>query len=475
MIKNSKLNSRVLISILSILAILVSLLMLYLLGIKRYSINELPSLLIEFFFSNIRYILVLLLSLIPLLSIIIALYIYKRRGRSLIIYTLVIFGLSFFFGLFRLVVYQKHGIYSGVFIIIASFSLVISLFHLVLKKKPEIHKKTMTILGSLFFTIIVVELFLRILHIGSTYFENRFNYYESVVYQNRIYDYHTYKENSEHHLKTAEFDYIRSTNELGLTGIIPNMEDNDNSKLIIALGNSFTEGDGTHQDSTWLKFLEQELDSDGFENLVFMNAGVCGSDPIYEYKLLNDKLLKYNPDVVIVSYGYEIIDIITRGGPERFITGKPAISEHLWEPVYANSYLFRLIVHRLFGYNDLLMTKKEFQQAEGNAVDILKESLISFKELADKEGFELLIVFFPMKKEINNESFEYNHILYDFALENDINSLDLLQYFLTIGNINSKNSSDYYWKKDGHHNSTGYKKYAEGVYWKLVQDSLIKN
>jgi hypothetical protein len=48
-----------------------------------------------------------------------------------------------------------------------------------------------------------------------------------------------------------------------------------------------------------------------------MAAGVAGSDPFYEYRLLVDKLLACQPDLVMTVVNVsDVIDVIVRGGKD---------------------------------------------------------------------------------------------------------------------------------------------------------------
>jgi lysophospholipase L1-like esterase len=51
-----------------------------------------------------------------------------------------------------------------------------------------------------------------------------------------------------------------------------------------------------------------------------MNAGICGSDPCYDFMQLKDHLLAYQPDMIIqmISTNDASTDLQLRGGLERF-------------------------------------------------------------------------------------------------------------------------------------------------------------
>ena len=74
------------------------------------------------------------------------------------------------------------------------------------------------------------------------------------------------------------------------------------SGLFVALGDSFTEGDGTPADSTWPKLLEKRLNAaHPSANITTLTGGIGGADPPFEYILLKEKLLTYQPDLVVVA------------------------------------------------------------------------------------------------------------------------------------------------------------------------------
>jgi len=207
------------------------------------------------------------------------------------------------------------------------------------------------------------------------------------------------------------------------------------------LGDSFTEGDGAHSDSTWLKFLERNIGKHDSVNYRFMNAGICGSDPVYQYRLLEKRLLPFTPDLIIVCLGYEIDDIIKRGGFERF--EKKGIITDVNELFYATSYIYRLVLHNLFRYNHLLMSKRKYDTEKKNALQIIEQSLLKFKKLSHEVNAQLLLVFYPQKTEVISGKYEHWDDIIVFAEQNDIHFLSLLDYYLNVEKMNISNIHDY--------------------------------
>ncbi len=63
--------------------------------------------------------------------------------------------------------------------------------------------------------------------------------------------------------------------------------------------------------------------------------------------------------------------------------------------------------------------------------------------------------------------YDFASELIDFANNNGISNLNLLDYYINIEGLNKNSVSEYYWKIDGHHNSKGYELFANGVIWEL--------
>ncbi len=416
-----------------------------------------------------------LIILLACIIVICSLIIVKKPIFLIILITSTIF--FFILLLVELLIKSHPGIWTGVWLSLISFCI---LLFLMIQNIQNIKKQALTNIlltcASLVLTITIAGMYLRLTHKYYNYSELRFGYYLSVYNQKIVLKNRFYKPLSKHYLEGKEFKYERNTNSFGLSDEELIIAKKDKDYLIIGLGDSFTEGDGAHSDSTWLKFLERKMPDTDSVDFKWINGGLCGSDPFYSYKLLKDKLLVFNPDLVIINYGNELTDVVIRGGIERFDSGKIAIDNKIWEPLYAVSFVFRLFVHDICGYNDLLLTNQVYEKEKHRAIEQLKISLLDFKELSEEHGFQLLIVFHPMKREIDEKKYDNvnncNYQLIEFAIANDINYVDLLQYYVEVEQISAKNSQNYYWVYDGHHNAAGYEKFANGVHWKLKQMGL---
>jgi hypothetical protein len=305
-------------------------------------------------------------------------------------------------------------------------------------------------------------------------------YYESPYKPERKSWFHVWQQ--DHDLRSDEYCYHRTINSLGLSDMEHPVEKNDHEFRIIGLGDSYTEGDGTDKDSTWLKFLERSLAKYPVNRPVtYINAGACGSDPFFEYILLKEKLLKYKPDLVILTLNAtDISDVTIRGGIERFQPdGSLKYNKPPWfEPVYATSHLSRLIFDNVLKYDELLIKRSKNRYVPEEMVRKIYDCLLLFKELSIEYHFRLLIVFHPLNYEVLCNRLDLAPVMAGISADSTIGLLDMLWYFRTKESIGQTNFSSYFWKFNGHHNAKGYAAFARGIEWKLdelgIVDSLMQ-
>jgi lysophospholipase L1-like esterase len=277
---------------------------------------------------------------------------------------------------------------------------------------------------------------------------------------------------------TPEFIQVHNINSSGCRDGEFSINKEPDEYRIIALGDSYTQGVGAPEDSTYADFLERDL-SPQFpdKKIVVYNAGNSGSDPFFEYMVLRDKLMIYSPDLVIVAINSsDLQDVSIRGGMERF---KPDGTVQYrkgprWEVLYGISYIFRHIIHDFLAYDWNLVKYKDQKVVLAQISLLLKDSVDRFKVLADEKGFDLMIVFNPTDWEVKTRALILDTLYQSVRLNPDIISLNLNDYYINKAGLDSSNVQDYYWQVDLHHNSKGYELFARGVAEKIVATGLIK-
>lgn len=286
--------------------------------------------------------------------------------------------------------------------------------------------------------------------------------YYKYKYDPRNY-YHTWPPNQFHYLKSSEFSYYRVTNSLGFADKEWSKGKSSTMRLI-TLGDSFTEGDGAPADSSFPVHLQQLLnkrtDSAKWE---VMNAGTCGSDPVFDYKKLSGLLLKYKPDVVLqtVSANDFMGDIARRGGFERFVSNttiryKPL---HFWFYPAAISNIVRFAM-RVIEYTRNLPSAG----AKEEDLELVEDQLVSrYIDIARINRFKIIFVIMPGSKEVAAGKYNYNFEKIKARLKGYGQIVDLLPCYQERIQHTNTDVSDYYWKKDTHHNPAGYRMMAECI------------
>ena len=430
---------------------------------KRFSIKIL-------IIKSLQLFLVFILGLTILL-----LLIFSREKYPSVFLSILLSGItiSFIIILYHALWLNTIFVYTGIFAIICFLLLVLLILFVGISNKNRNKNRAILITTYLSFFLIILELYLRLFQINETSFELRNGYFENRYYSLIKGTDFNRPINAVVNFSSDEFNYERSTNSLGLSDREPPNQKNKNDFLIMALGDSFTEGGGAHADSTWMKFLERKISSQDTINYIFINAGMSSSDPIYQYFFFEKYLLHYKPDLVISTYGYDVDEVIVRGGRERFEKATSIDKYILSEKLYSLSFIYRYIIHDILKLNSLFFKPKDFEDRKKTAIMQIKENILYFDSLAKKNDFKLLIIFHPMKEEIIDGHYtDWDNVIL-FVNENNISNLDLLKYFINQEIITEQNYTHYYWKIDGHHNSKGYKAFAEGIYKKLKDDKLL--
>ena len=105
---------------------------------------------------------------------------------------------------------------------------------------------------------------------------------------------------------------------------------------IMVLGDSFTEGSGASNDSSYPRQLADLVRDSLTPSGEVWNCGVGGSDLIFEFTLFRGRLLKYKPSMVIVTVNNtDIPEVMIRGGFERFAQdGKHTTEKGLGSNLY---------------------------------------------------------------------------------------------------------------------------------------------
>lgn len=320
---------------------------------------------------------------------------------------------------------------------------------------------------STFIVLFIGDLIIRLSGIMQTYPERADGNYFAIANHEKLDSwYWVHTPNTTISNQKKEFLFSRKVNSLGLSEL--EISKSKGSKFrILAIGDSFTEGVGTSYKKSWVKQMETRWKS---KNVQSINAGVGGSDPLYSYALYRDKLIDYQPNIVILTINSsDITDISTRGGFERFhADGTAGHSAPSWEWVYATNHLFRLFIHGALGYTPSLVRGVKSDERMERSVDLIKKVISLLKNLTTKENSKLLIVLQPSFHELING--KHTPFFGEKGLENHMrsNKIEFINVAPTILN-SKKEASEYYYPLDTHFNEKGYALFGNAVYEKVEE------
>ena len=275
-----------------------------------------------------------------------------------------------------------------------------------------------------------------------------------------------------------EFNFEVNFNSEGLRDVDDPLDKPNNEYRIIALGDSYTEGVGAAISETWFNVLEKNMNNHATDtsfHINVINGGKSGSDPFFCYVLLKERLINYQPDMVILAMNTsDVMDVVVRGGMERFqpdgkirFKDPPAI-----EWLFRYSFITRYVMLNIFEYDWYQLTPEQQKTECSRSVDLLISSIQLFEKLARENRFHFVVVLHPVIDEYNTNEYSYG---FWRIKENQppTHLVDMLTYFANSGKINDDNKFEYFWEIDRHYTPKGYALFAEGIEKTILEKQLV--
>jgi lysophospholipase L1-like esterase len=272
-----------------------------------------------------------------------------------------------------------------------------------------------------------------------------------------------------------EFRYIYQCNDIGHREIdFKHFKEIDTADIkVICLGDSFTEGDGSCYDSTWVKAFERRVIQNTNKAFTIYNAGVNGSDVFYNNAMLVNKLIESKPNLVIECVNIsDIHDYIWRGGLERFNADGTTSSKvgPKWEPLFRYSHVFRAVIQTILRYDQNLVWRVSRNQQELAALDSVFTQISRTAEWCRQNSIQYIAVYHPTPHQIK-QTFHYS-----LVFEDKIQALPYATsiYYQTQDSISKENLFKYSWPINGHWNGKGYEVMGNLIYEKLAERNEFK-
>ncbi|MDD3876172.1 MAG: hypothetical protein PHT69_06095 [Bacteroidales bacterium] len=288
---------------------------------------------------------------------------------------------------------------------------------------------------------------------------------------------------------------------------------------ILGLGDSFPFGHGVELEESYLSIFEKLLNERVSPEIEIIKAGIPGTGPQKFLEVLTEEGMKYDPDMVILSFfvGNDIDDIELK--PQHNVDTTSAenneqpVSEikenqsvenksttHYKDFLRRHVHLYSFIVDRLKS----IPVIQTFLQKNGIAsgligsyvIDILKKDYTHDYELKWAETFRVLdsvrtkvenivILIVPTREQVDDERrekalkqlgylpenidiYKPNKILKQYCLENQIICIDMLE---TFRNTYIQTKKTLYFEIDPHFNTDGHK-LASDILFEALSDTI---
>ena len=278
----------------------------------------------------------------------------------------------------------------------------------------------------------------------------------------------------------SDFHYQFCTNNIGIRDKNYDYEKSDSIYRILVTGNSYVEGVGAPYDSTWPRLIEKELLARNLKVEV-IDAGISGSDVMFDYAFYRDKLHAYHPDLVIATMNNsDYIYYAFRGGMERF--HKDGTVHYLPIPrsdfFFHYSHLVRAILAIYQPLEGAYLSKNNYKSVANRATADFAKVIKAYHEEAAKNGAKFIFVVYPKKNDIGLSSFFIKNSLNNYAALSKILDDDSIANFNIIPAMKSKlegqKKQDFTYPHDGHFRPNGYSIMAQLTVDSLITSGIIK-
>lgn len=347
---------------------------------------------------------------------------------------------------------------------------IVYVFYKIVKKlfsKYTWYPKLLAGLKYLVYCFLLFEFGLRLIGINQTYFEKKSGKYESLYKYRPNKVMHKRTPNDSLYLESkGEFKFLFKTNSWGYSD---REWDTTNKKefRILALGDSFTEGFGVTQDSSWVAQISRKYHD---RNIKWYNGGISASDPFSNLYNLQHELYQLKPDLVVQIFSNQDFeeDLLLRGGFERFKNNQLVYPKvPFFENIYAYSYIVRLFYNHFtkrnyfISFNDLNKSQSE---------NYFNQLVELYNDWAQKNQVQVVLVHYCT---------DYNY--YKVGNLSKIDSSYKVSDYLKVESVTAcyqesiqndlESFKSLWWEIDHHHNAKGYRLMSNCIY-NLIQPTV---
>ena len=312
--------------------------------------------------------------------------------------------------------------------------------------------------------------------------------------------------------KYPEWDVEFRVNNLGFRGEDIAVQKPSGTYRVILVGDSFIEGESVVENKTATSLVEKEITFESGQKIEMVNMGVMSYSPVVYYRVIKDKGLPLNPDLVIINVDmsdfqndYAYAKDMDEDGNFRNIlfqqqmgqphVALPAIDSKIKFWLRSNSAFYMVVADRLkqlirkinklpeptvFLTNNLdsdphYITRSEKNAADPEAWREISINLIKIRDLLTQKKIPLVVTVYPYGHQAGEDEwgkgrvrngFETGKIypstaadlLVEFGNKNGIKVVNFVQDFRGAA---KKEAGFLYYPQDGHFTEKGQRVMAD--------------
>ncbi|MBI5056259.1 MAG: SGNH/GDSL hydrolase family protein [Nitrospirae bacterium] len=311
-----------------------------------------------------------------------------------------------------------------------------------------------------------------------------------------IYHHDLAKNKSVDNASWGNITYRVFTDSLGFkNGSAKKISINSESKRILFIGDSFTEGNGIEYPNTFVGLISTELSKKGIEVL---NAGVASYSPIIYWRktkyLLEEVGLKFDELVVFIDFGdagnelsYKLgNDGNIKGEPDNRIDSMPKEANMTLGSLIKNNSIFLfymknkvksllssatdeekrlsppkpafLLENSVNGESGLSMY---YRHGYANGLRSMEKYMNMLYDLLEKRNIKMTIAIYPWPDQVLSNDLNNIHVSFwkDWSLKHNVKFLNYFPYFIRSNNSEKENQltvakyfipGDIHWNEEGH-------------------------
>lgn len=280
---------------------------------------------------------------------------------------------------------------------------------------------------------------------------------------------------------TGEFEFQYQHNHAGFRDIDHELSKPAGTFRIVGLGDSFTYGIGVPFEDTYLRRVERALNerSERQRTVEIIKAGIPRFSPEAERILLEQDLLQYEPNLIVIGFvpndvrdTFEGLDAVTTDA-SGFLLTRDGLGAWAVGP-YRRSHLCRLALGAFSSWRTSRqeVSRDEIYRAGGAYEQAWRQVEAEYARISDaarSRGARLLIVHIPQRGPWPDARKYPGIRLAEWAAAHDVEFVD------TLPRLQSAASSGLplYYEKDGHASSAGHAVLAQAMVDYLALSHLI--